>query len=113
MNKFFKKVQTDQSAIILVTVIMLILAMMTLALGLLSILSSQGVFGRYQIDRIKAEQLAKGIFWYHYIMRITPFIQADSLDENLDGKNFHVSVNGPVSGGGLSETDLYRIIVQF
>lgn len=74
---------------ILVTVIMLILAIMALASGLLSSIASQGTLGQSQVKKIKAEQFAKGLFWrfYHqtnFSGTMTPLSETIPLD----GQNY-------------------------
>ena len=66
MKKSIQKIKNQGT--VLITVIMLILAMMTLAIGILSALGSQGLLGQSQVSRIKADQLAKGYFWRYYYL---------------------------------------------
>ncbi|MDP8266682.1 MAG: hypothetical protein P9M07_07035 [Candidatus Aceula meridiana] len=112
MIKIFKKIKNDQSAIVLITVIMLVLAMTTLALGLLSALASQGVFGQHQIDRIKAEQLAQGAFWLEYMSQVTGDPNPTPGSIVLDGKRFTIASQTSL-GGGLNGTDLLQVDVSY
>ena len=125
MFKIFKKTKinlvrknffsngVNNSGVVLITVIMLILAMMTLALGLLSALASQGVFGQHQIDRIKAEQLAQGIFWYEYIRQVTGSANPVPAQIQLDGKTFDIAVTPTLGGGPGGTTDRYDVRVRY
>lgn len=82
---------------VLVTVIMLILAMMSLAVGLLSVIGSQGLMGQSQVNRIKAEQFAKGLFWkFHHETNMSGTPTAISSSVTLDGTTYFGSVTmGP------------------
>lgn len=76
-------------ATVLVTVIMLILAMTILSIGILSAMGSQGLLGQNQVNRIKAEQLAKGVFWKYYIQHATSGSTSSvTVTETLDGKAY-------------------------
>ena len=84
------KIQKN-NATVLVTVIMLTLAMTTLAVGLLSAIGNQGFSGQNQVDRIKAEQLAKGAFWKYYSERMLG-TTGSAPSETLDGKTYSTAV---------------------
>jgi NADH:ubiquinone oxidoreductase subunit 5 (subunit L)/multisubunit Na+/H+ antiporter MnhA subunit len=83
-----KNIQKDKNrASVLVTVIMLILAMMALAVGLLSVLGSQGLLSQNQVNRIKADQFSKGLFWkFHHETNLSGNPAAVSSSVTLDGK---------------------------
>jgi len=114
MIKTFRKIKTDQSAIVLITIIMLVLAMTTLALGLLSVLASQGVLGQHQIDRIKAEQLTQGALWFEYIQQATGAAGSLPTEIELDGKTFSIAPPTVTPGGGPNgTTDKYKFQVSY
>lgn len=89
--------KNGNSGSILVTVIMLILAMMSLAIGLLSVMGSQGLLSQNQVGRIKAEQFAKGLFWkFHHETNISGNPTAISSSVTLDGTTYSGTVTmGP------------------
>lgn len=96
---------STNKATVLVTVIMLITAMSALAVGILSAMGSQGVFGQNQVDRIKAEQLAKGAFWKsYYEAAITGTKTPQLISETLDGKTYTAgtSISGSAGPSGTS-----------
>ena len=82
---------------VLVTVIMLILAMMALAAGLLSAVGSQGLLGQSQVNRIKAEQFSKGLFWkFYHETNVDGTPSSISSSVILDGKTYSGTVTiGP------------------
>ncbi len=85
---------------VLVTVIMLILAMMALAIGLLSAIGSQGVLGQSEVSRIKAEQLSKGLFWrFYHETNLSGTPTSITSSETLDGRTYTgtVTMGGPVT----------------
>ncbi len=91
---------SNKKATVLVTVIMLITAMSALAVGILSAMGSQGVFGQNQISRIKAEQLAKGMFWKLYYQRALTGTNPSIVGtETLDGKTYTMSATSAGSAG--------------
>jgi len=95
----------NKKATVLVTVIMLITAMSALAVGILSAMGSQGVFGQNQVDRIKAEQLAKGYFWKLYHEQAISGANATQVGTvTLDGKTYTIGVTsaGTAGPGGTS-----------
>jgi hypothetical protein len=102
----------NKKATVLVTVIMLITAMSALAVGILSAMGSQGVFGQNQVDRIKAEQLAKGYFWKVYYETAlnggSPSTVATPVV--LDGKTYTVSIAVGGSAGPNGTTPIATTI---
>ncbi|MCX5681765.1 MAG: hypothetical protein NT079_05795 [Candidatus Omnitrophica bacterium] len=84
--------QTKNKGSVLITVIMLILAMMALAIGILSALGSQGLLGQNQVSRIRADQLAKGYFWRYYFQTANSGTSAPFTGtEVLDGQTYTIT----------------------
>ena len=102
---------TDQAGIVLVTTVIMVLVMTILAVSLISITVGQALSNQHQINRIKAEQLAKGAFWYNYMNLITGSA-ATPLPEILDNKTFIVL---PIVPGGIGPngTRTYAVTVSY
>lgn len=107
---------SKNSGSVLVTVIMLILAMMALAVGLLSTIGSQGLLGQGQVSRIKAEQFSRGLFWkfYHeanYSGSPTGFNETVTLDNHQF--NGTVTIGPPWPNGHPELTNAVRSTVTY
>ena len=84
-----------ESGVVLITVVVLIMVMSILAIGVMGTNVSQSLSNQHQIDRIKAEQLAKGAFWDSYmkILRGIDPVANPTPSETLDNKDFTVDVD--------------------
>ena len=96
MEKYLLKHSKNEQGIVLVTVIFMVIALMILAVTMMSVNSSQAVSSQHQIERIKAEQLAKGAFWFNYMHRInhpeytgTPPLNGTEI---MDGKIYTFNI---------------------
>lgn len=108
------KICKNNSGVVLVTVVIMTAVMMVFAISLISISASQSVAGQHQIDRIKAEQLAKGALWYNYTNLQTNNISATPPAENLDNKTYTPSIVSPGAGAGFfSSTTEYQVTVNY
>lgn len=97
--------KNENKATVLITVIMMVLAMTTLSIGILGAMGSQGLLGQNQVNRIQAEQLAKGAFWQFYIRRATTGVSAPlTITETLDGETYTASASTDVPGTGPENT---------
>ena len=93
-------IRRNESGVVLITVIAISFVMMVLTLSLVSINRNQITSGQRQIERLKAEQLAKGYWWRYYLatMNGTPFVIPPA--QPLNGKNYTISVvTGPIGLG--------------
>jgi hypothetical protein len=91
----------NNKGMILVMATAIIMALSILAISVLSIAGSQSFLGQRQVDRIKAEELAKGAYWVYYMNRATHgVVSRVSLQPTLDGKVFtaRVTPSGLPSG---------------
>ncbi len=108
------KIMNNKKGIILLTVIMLVLAMTTLAVGILGAIGSQGLLGQNQVDRIKAEQLAKGYFWKSYMQGTATGTAGTGMSsETINGKFFTIGVSAPNPGTGPSGTNPLQVSVTY
>ncbi len=108
------KISGNSKGVVLVLVIILSIAMMIVTVGVVSTNYSKAIYSQHQIDRIKAEELAKGALWYHYTYRTLqgnpgPFVPPS---ETLDGKDFSVNVANS-AGAGPSGTDEVGITISY
>ena len=110
---YYQKVKTltNESGVVLVTVVIMTLVMTILAISLISANVGQTLSAQHQIERIKAEQLAKGSFWYNYMSLATTGSGATAPTEALDRKKYVPSI---VSlPGGLNGTTTYKVTVAY
>ena len=112
MRSLWEKRQNDNSGFVLVTVIGITLALTILAITLMSANVSQSISSQHQIERIKAEQLAKGGFWYNYMSLINSGSEAPDFSETLDGKTYNVVITPGVVGPPNSTTP-YNVVVSY
>jgi len=101
----------NQKGSILIAVSMLSLVMVIIAIGIVTLSSSQSLSNRHQIERIKAEQVVKGAFWYNYMSLITNNTPDMPDDEILDNKKFVPTLAAPTSGP--NGTTAYDIVVDY
>ena len=101
----------NENGVVLVTVVIITLTLMILAVALMSVSVSQSISGQHQIDRIKAEELAKGAFWYNYMNLTSTGTPATPPGETLDGKPFTPAITS--SSGGPNNTTIYSITVSY
>jgi len=104
--------KTNIKGAILIAVAMLSFVMMVIAVGIITLNSSQSLTNRHQIERIKAEQVAKGAFWNNYMSRFLNDTNATLNAEILDNKKFSPKITSS-SGGGPNGTDIDEITVDY
>ena len=66
-----KKIRSDQSGLILLTVLSISIGMIIVALSILSSNLNLTFSGQRQVNRIKADQIAKGQFWRNHASLVT------------------------------------------
>ena len=117
----------NESGIILVTVLAICLVMITLVIGLLSTNANFVNIGQGQMDRIKADQLAKSNFWRNYMSLTTSGVgytpsPTTAISENIDDGNgghsatkaFSQNISsGPTTDPGLNNTMQYIITISY
>ena len=96
----------------LIIAISTIMALSILAMSVLSLSGSQLYLGQAQINKIKAEQLAKGAFWVNYISLLTTGAGSQIPDTFLNGKKFITTIV-TTPDMGLDGTDLVVTEVTF
>ena len=101
------------------TVIIIIIVLMVLLASIMSSTVTQANISQKQIDRIKAEEVAKGAYWIVYDNRrnnrvfSTSIPTASSNPITLDGKSYNPTANDLGAGGGPLLTQGYRIDVTY
>ena len=111
-----RQFKNNPSGVVLVTVLMVIVVMIIFTIGLLSRSVTQTVSAEKQIDRIRAEQFVKGVFWQVYANLADGGTPATSYTAPIDGKNFTATVTLPTAatkGQGIYGTDPYTISVDY
>ncbi|HOW36243.1 MAG TPA: hypothetical protein PL155_07505 [Candidatus Omnitrophota bacterium] len=112
--------KNNENGAILITVAVLTLVMMILVVSVISLNVSQIKTNRHQAQRIKAEQIAKQIFWQNY----SSLSLTGSPLNPLTGI-INIPINGgpsteayeytitPTPGAGPGGTDVYAVDVQY
>ena len=117
----------NESGIILFTVLAICLVMITLVIGLLSTNANFVNIGQGQMDRIRADQLAKSNFWRNYMSKTTtgnPYTTpaTTSISQNIDdGNGGHTATkafsqnisSGATTDPGLNQTQQYNISISY
>lgn len=98
---------------LLIAIAVLSLVMMIIAVGIVSLSSTQALSNQHQIERIKAEQVGKGVFWSNYMNIIHT---GKALPKNpgaitLDNHSYIPTVVN--QGKGINQTTAYRIDVAY
>lgn len=101
----------NQKGSVLIAVALLSLVMTVIAMGIIALSSSQSLSNRHQIERMKAEQIARGAFWYNYMSRINSNTSGTPDPEILDNKKFVPSISS--APGGPSGTEVYTVVVDY
>ena len=102
-----------REGIVLVTVVIMTMVMMILAVAIMSANSNQSLSNQHQVERIKAEQLAKGAFWYNYMSLAVLNSTATPPAETLDLKLYTVNI---IPGGHVAnfiDADSYSATVSY
>ena len=115
--KMTDRIIRANSGVVLLTVVGMIFAMMILVVGILSSNVNQALTAQHQIERLKAEQLAKGVSWHNY-MSLT---QNDGTPLGAmppialpDGKTYAVAVTaGTADSGPYNSTTPYSATITY
>ena len=98
---------------ILLTVLMIIGVMMIFTIGLLSRSVTQTITAEQQIERIKVEQFAKGVFWRTYSDLATGAnITSVNISEQIDGRPYVAYVQ-TLNTPGPNNTRTYQVDVPY
>ena len=111
-----RRLKDKPSGIVLVTVLLVIVVMIIFTIGLLSRSVTQTVSSEKQIDRIRAEQFAKGIFWQVYMNEANGGTVPNGTiftSPTLDGKTFNATVVRGAAGSGTYGTTQFNIQVTY
>src|SRR3989338_6326690 len=96
--------QNNRGVILLVVTTMTII-LSILAIATMSITVSQNLSNQQQIVRIKAEQLAKGAFWYSHMGKISNNDPQAPPAQTLDSKTFTANITVTPGTGPNGEDD--------
>ena len=107
----FRKAHNN-AGIVLITVLMVIMVMIVYVIGILSVSTSEVSTGKGLVERIKAEQLAKGAFWFNYTSMVATNSVAIIPDETLDDKTYSTTAIYS-AGGGPNDTSSLNVITSY
>ncbi len=107
-----KKLRNNNSGMILIAVSVLTLSMMIITIGIISLGTSQSISNQHQVDRIKADQLATGAWWFQYENQVKG-TSATLTSQSLDGKTYTISIGAPSVGTGPNGTNTYAIQISY
>ena len=97
----------------LIIAISTIMALSILAMSVLSLSGSQAYLGQAQINKIKAEQLARGAFWVNYISLLTSGASFTIPVTTLEGTDFTTTLTTTTGTGPGGTTDSVVTVVTF
>ena len=107
---YFKRLQ-NKSGIVLVAIIVVTLVMSILAIGIMSTNLNQAFSSKTQVDRIRAEELAKGAFWFNFTSLRDLGTSAVPPTETIDGITY--TFNRTSTGVGPNGTTPQDIQVDW
>ncbi len=107
----FKGIQRPEGGVVLISVLVISIVMMVFAISVLSLNVSQVTVGQHQVERIKADQYAKGIFWLNYTSLLNGTGPIGAQSEPLDNKTYSASVSA--MGNGIYNTQRYDVTVSY
>ena len=109
--RHLKRLQND-SGVVLVAIIVLTIVMSILAVGIMTTNVNQALSNQYQVERIRAEELAKGAFWYNFVnLRTSGTSALPTSSITIDGKEYQITHQE--SPGGPNGTRQHDIQVQW
>ena len=107
-----KKIKKNNSGFILIAISVLSLGMMIIALGIISLTASQSISNQHQVDRIKADQLISGAWWFQYTKENSGG-SSSLTTQILDGKTYTITINPPTNGTGPNGTKTYTLQISY
>lgn len=107
----FKGIHRPEAGIVLISVLIISIVMMVFAISVLSVNVSQVTMGQHQVERIKAEQYAKGAFWLNYTSLLNGTGPIGPQSNSLDGKTYSAAVSA--MGNGIYNTQRYDVTVSY
>lgn len=87
------KIHTNESGIILVTVLLVTIILSVVAISILSLNVSQVKTGQSVVDNIKAEYLARGAFIYNYQEQAVDGEKGTFTPGLLNGKTYTITTS--------------------
>lgn len=99
-----KSIALNRSGMVLMMVLMIVMVMMILTITILTQSLNQGTSVQKQIDEIRQDQLAKGIFWQaHANNGVVPSANAVTIIDGkayksslqIEGRTYKVDVSSP------------------
>ena len=108
----FRNLHTNESGLMLVTVLIMTIIMITLAIGLLGLNVGQVTTSEREVERIQARQLAIGSWWMAYSNLYTGGNPEGTGQHTFpDGKTFTITTD--MQGPGPGQSNAYRVQVTY
>lgn len=118
--KELKKIRTNDSGMIMVTVLLLTVALSILTISILSINVSQVKSGRGVVDSIRARELALGAFYQYHTARTQGLGIGNSLNattevmsDDTGSKTYSIRLDNLGTGGSPNNTDHIDVTVNY
>ena len=114
--KMIRRVFHTNSGFVLLTVVAMTFAMMVLVLGIMSANVNQALTAQHQIERLKAEQIAKGVSWYNYMHLTQTGTHLGPIPPIVlpDGKTYAaVIATGPANTGPYGSTTAFSATITY
>ena len=111
MSVSLRKIQTDNSGVIMITVLVLVLVMTVVAIGILGVNISQVSTSQSVVDTIKAEQIAIGAFYQYHQQQVEGLSGALPTSETIDGKTYTISIDekNPIDDGIVTPNNVNQV----
>ena len=103
----FRDLRNNESGVVLVMVLMVVIIMMVYSIGVVARGTSQRKSAEEQIDSIKKEQLALGVYAKSYTDLASGTSMQTSFSETLDNKTYNMYIN--IVGAGPDNTNSLAI----
>ena len=101
------KMKNNESGMVLITVLMVVLCMMILSLGIFSQGITQTAMVQDQADNIKTYELAQGRSARIYTdLSYAGITQTGDFTETLDGKAYMINIASQSFGGGQAQYNI-------
>lgn len=109
------KILKNKKASTLVLATVIVMALSILAISVISVAGSQSYMGQAQVDKVKAEQLAKGLLYMKYMQAAqTGNLGGATVNTiTLDGTDFSYSIVPVNNGSGPLGTNPITININF
>ena len=115
MKKISVQLKANKEGMILLTILIISIVLSILALGIISMNVNAVSTSQGEVDRIKAEQLAKGVSWVAYssLASYGSINSMNVINATLDNKTYSTSRSSGISTSGPFQTDPYTVTINY